>query len=94
MALVNAAGENVAIHYPSSSVSILPTVSAIKANSTVDNGNEETQFFQAPATQIKEEIYTSVTGADQNITEYKKVNTYEVSSMVSYNIATVRCRHR
>ena len=68
MELVNRAGENVAIHYPSSSVSMLPTVSAITDNSSFNselfNTSEkhEPQVHQAPNTHIKWNIPPNVWG--------------------------------
>ena len=78
--LVNAAGHNVAIHYPSSELEQPPSVHT-ESNNTNDETDSVTILPAASSTSVAwvpptdtVKSYSSITGAAVNITNYSKLN--------------------
>ena len=84
--VVNAAGHNVAIHYPSSELKQPPSVHT-ESNDTNDDTDSVTilpapSSISAPWVPTTKSVksYSSLTGAAVNITKYSKLNVFEVKN--------------
>ena len=93
--LVNAAGQNVAIHYPSSELKQPPSVKtesnntnyATDPNTILPSASSTSAPWVPPTDTVKS--YSSITGAAGNITKYSKLNVFEVR-VAKMNIETLK----